>query len=297
MKKVFTIIVVLLVLTCAVFSFSACNKKDETKLPSTSYEKVQFALNGVESSLKGSVSKKATLNAGLVAFAESAPVLKLMAKNVSGDSLSTIYSAMSVEEVTDKPSFEYDEPPMIQFQYLKALYEEMGDNFEFGKKYSNTSTGSIYYDFKNRVSPEEEQYLNTYSFTCSVSLNIDNDDLINAYVGFDLTFTNNGVSRHEKMYVELILDYDMNETSPTYELSMNAITDLLDYQNDNEKYFDDEYDYVKVDKNSIKEWRKFGICSPTSLADYQKDDFVYKYSSLPIRFCGLKTAPLPSGIP
>lgn len=280
MKKVFTIIVVLLVLTCAVFSFSACNKKDETKLPSTSYEKVQFALNGVESSLKGSVSKKATLNAGLVAFAESAPVLKLMAKNVSGDSLSTIYSAMSVEEVTDKPSFEYDEPPMIQFQYLKALYEEMGDNFEFGKKYSNTSTGSIYYDFKNRVSPEEEQYLNTYSFTCSVSLNIDNDDLINAYVGFDLTFTNNGVSRHEKMYVELILDYDMNETSPTYELSMNAITDLLDYQNDNEKYFDDEYDYVKVDKNSIKEWRKFGICSPTSLADYQKDDFVYKYSSL-----------------
>ena len=286
MKKVFTIIVALFVLTCAVFSFSACNKKDETKLPSTSYEKVQFALNGVERSLNGSDTKKAALNASvsgdtkLVAFAESAPVLKLMAKNVSGDSLSTIYSAMSVEENTHKPSFEYDEPPMIQFQYLKALYEEIGDEFVFGTKYSNTSTGTICYDFENRMSSTDEKFLNEYSFTCAIVLDIDENDLITASVGFDLTFTNNGISRHEKMYVELVLDYDMNEISPTYELSMNAVTDLLDYQNSNEKYFDDEYDYVKVEKNSIKEWRKFGICSPTSLTEYQNEDFVYKYSVL-----------------
>ena len=257
MKKVFTIIVALFVLTCAVFSFSGCNKKDETTLPSTSYEKVQFALNGVERSLNGSDTKKAALNASvsgdtkLVAFAESAPVLKLMAKNVSGDSLSTIYSAMSVEENTDKPSFEYDEPPMIQFQYLKAIYEEIGNDFVFGTKYSNTSTGTVCYDFENRTSSTDEKFLNEYSFTCAIVLDIDENDLITASVGFDLTFTNNGISHHEKMYVELLLDYDMNEISPTYELSMNAVTDLLDYQNSNEKYFNDEYDYVKVEKNSI----------------------------------------------
>lgn len=287
MKKVFTIIVALFVFTCAVFSFSSCNKKDETKLPSTTYEKVQFAFNGVESSLNSSNAKNAALNnAGVIsdtksaAFAESAPIVKVMAKNVSGDSLSTIYSAMSVEEETDNPSFEYDEPPMIQFQYLKALYEEIGDEFVFGTKYSNTLTGTICYDFENRTSSTDEKFLNEYSFTCAIVLDIDENDLITASVGFDLTFVNNGISRHEKMYVELLLDYDMNEISPTYELSMNAVTDLLDYQNSNEKYFDDEYDYVKTEKNSIKEWRKFGICSPTSLTEYQNEDFVYKYSVL-----------------
>ena len=269
-----------------VFSLSACGNKNSAKLPTSSHEKVQFALNGVESSLKKNASKRMALNAsaktdfGRVAYAYGAPTAMLMAKVVADDSLSTIYNAMVVEEQTTNPSFEYDEPPMIQFQYLKALYEEMGNDFEFGTKYSNTSTGTIYYDFENRAPSTDEEFLNTYSFTCSISLNIDNDDLINAYVAFDLTFTSDGVSRHEKMYVELILDYDMNETSPTYELSMNAITDLLDYQNDSEKYFDDEYDYVKVDKNTIKEWRKFGICSPTSLTDYQDNDFVYKYSTL-----------------
>lgn len=284
MKKTGIVFMSLFMLFCVVLGLSACGKKD--KLPTTPYEKVQFALNGVESSLKSSSTKKLSLKSRLneemqsLSCADNASIVKLMARNIANDSLSTIYNAMVVEEKTSNPSFEYDEPPMIQFQYLKALYEEMSDKFEFGTKYSNTSTGTIYYDFETRTSKNEEQYLNTYSFTCSISLNIDSEDLINAYVGFDLTFTNNGVSRHEKMYVELYLDYDMNSSSPTYELSMNAITDLLDYQNENEKYFNDEYDYVKVDNNSIKEWRKFGICSPDNLTRYQNDNFVYKYSVL-----------------
>ena len=286
MKKIGTIITSLVMILFVVFGLTACGSKDKVELPSSNYEKVQFAFNGVESSLKNSNSSKklksnyASSDSKMLAISYGVPSLKLMANSVNSDDISTIYNAMVVEEKTSNPSFEYDEPPMIQFQYLKALYEEMGDKFEFGTKYSNTSTGTIYYDFETRTSKNEEQYLNAYSFTCSISLNIDSEDLINAYVGFDLTFTNNGVSRHEKMYVELYLDYDMNSSSPTYELSMNAITDLLDYQNENEKYFNDEYDYVKVDKNFIKEWRKFGICSPDSLNRYQNDNFVYKYSVL-----------------
>ena len=272
MKKIVKLLSTITILIVVLFGLLACSFGQ--KLPGSSHEKVQFALNGVESSLKESKSKN------LSDATNSAPTIKLMAKSISGDSLSTIYNAMEVEKITDNPDFKYDEPPMIQFQYLKALYEEIGEDFVFGTKYTDTVNGSIYYDFDTRTAPEEEKYLNNYTFVCSVSLDIDSDDLITASVGFDLTFINAGISRHQKMYVEMLLDYDMDQKKPTYELALNVITDLLDYEDSEEQYFNDEYDYVKVDKNSIKEWRKFGICSPTSLADYQNKDFVYKYSAL-----------------
>ncbi len=280
MKRLSATILSLLLILGTAFGLFSCGNK----LPTTVFEKVQFALNGVEKSLKSSKSSKLSHTSDIgteaAVLAYDAPIVKLMVQGVADDSLFTIYNALAVEEKTSNPEFEYDEPPMIQFQYLKAVFEATGEDFVFGTKYSNTSTGTIYYDFETRTATVDERFLNAYSLTCSMVLNIDSNDLITAQVGFDLTFTNNGVSRHEKMYVEMILDYDMNETSPTYELSMNAITDLLDYEAEDEKYFDDEYDYVKVEKNSITEWRKFGICSPVSLTGYQNDDFTYKYSVL-----------------
>ena len=86
--------------------------------------------------------------------------------------------------------------------------------------------------------------------------------------------------RNQIKYAELILDYDMNETSPTYELTMIDIDDLLSFESDDEKYISAEYDYVNVEKNTIKEWRKFGVCSPNTLANYQDNDYIYKYSVL-----------------
>ncbi|MBP5092247.1 MAG: hypothetical protein J6328_06835 [Bacilli bacterium] len=271
MKKVRSALTSSILLLGLLFAASACGQS--AKLPTSDREKVQFAFNGVEKSLKG--GKRRSLHKPM---ALDGP--KSLERGISGESLATIYEALSLEEETDNPSFEYDEPPMIQFQYLKALYEEMGEDFAFGTKYSYETTGSVYYDFATRTAPNEAEYLNEYSFTCSVVLDIDEDDLIAASVGFDLVFTHDGVSRNEKMYVELLLDYDMEKATPNYELSMNAVTDLLDYPNEDERYFNDEYDYVKVQDNSIREWRKFGICSPMSLTEYESQDFVYKYSTL-----------------
>lgn len=270
MKKSVRFIFAIILMIVVMFGLAACSFG--TKLPGTAHEKVQFALNGVESSLKG--SKRLSSND------DNAQIVQRLANSISGDSLSTIYNSMEVEKETNNPDFEYDEPPMIQFQCLKALYESIGDDFAFGTKYSDTITGSVYYDFKTRTAPEEEKYLQNYSFICSVSLDIDSNDLITSNVGFDLTFTHESEIHHEKMYVEMVLDYDMNDKKPTYELSMNAYTDLLEYEANDEKYSNDEYDYVKVEKNEIKEWRKFGICSPENLENYQSEDFAYKYSVL-----------------
>lgn len=286
MKKIGTIITSLVMILFVVFGLTACGSKDKVELPSSDYEKVQFAFNGVESSLKNSNSSKklksnyASSDSKMLAISYGVPLLKLMANSVNSDDISTIYNAMSVDKETSNPSFEYDEPPMIQFQYLKALYEEVGEVFTFGTKYTYNLTGSVYYDFKNRVATESAEFLQQYSFDLSIKINIDENDLISAIVEFDITYTNGGISRNQKKYAELILDYDMNESSPTYELTMIDIDDLLSFESDDEKYISAEYDYVNVEKNTIKEWRKFGVCSPEAFVNYQNNDYVYKYSVL-----------------
>ena len=181
MKK---IIAFVLGIICCI-SLAACgSNKDKVKLPSSNYEKVQFAFNGVESSLNSSNSSKKLKANNLsktdinLAMSYVEPVIKLMANTTNADDISTIYGALSVEKETSNPSFEYDEPPMIQFQYLKALYEEVGEDFTFGTKYTYNLTGSVYYDFENRVATESAEFLQQYSIDLSIKINIDENDLI-----------------------------------------------------------------------------------------------------------------------
>ena len=101
MKKIGTIIASLIMLLCAVFVLAACGNKDNAKLPSSNYEKVQFAFNGVESSLKNSNSSKklksnyASSDSKMLAISNGVPLLKLMANSVNSDDISTIYRQMT----------------------------------------------------------------------------------------------------------------------------------------------------------------------------------------------------------
>ena len=282
MRRIICSIIVFILVS---FGICACKNTDSKELPTSNYEKVQFAFNGVEKSLKNTNSSLMNLEAlkkmeetRLMSY--TTPALKMNEESMSEDDIQTIYNAMSLEKETSNPSFPYDEPPMIQFQYLKALYEEVGDSFSFGKKYTYTLTGDIYYDFSTRSVTENEEFLQNYSFDLSIRIDIDENDIIKAFVGFDLKYTNKGFTRNQKRYAELVLNYDMNDVNPTYTLAMKDMDDLLSYSNDNEKYINAEYDYVNVDKNVIQEWRKFGICSNEPLSNYQNNDFVFKYSVL-----------------
>ena len=140
MKKLLSVFVLLLV---CLFSLVAC-KTNKNKLLKTNYEKVQLAFNGVESSLSSSNNKMSTT-------VDNNIKTKRMAKTISNDDITTIFNAMEVIGETNNPSFDYDEPPMIQFQYLKALYEEIGEGFSFGTKYSY-SISHIYINVKKKDS-------------------------------------------------------------------------------------------------------------------------------------------------
>lgn len=255
----------------------------ETSLPTTDKEKVSFAFKGVEKTLKNPKASK-----------KSSHTLSRKNRISESEALNLIYSLEAEEMDMDFSEISVNEPPLIQFLYLKSVYDEVGNDFQLNTKYNYTMTGAIYYDFSVSDLENQEHPSNLrqdYVFDLSLVISIDEFNLISCQVCFDMTFKHDSDEHHEIMYADLLLNYDMSKTEANYELSMRALTDCLEYESDEEKYFHAEYDYVKVIDNGIYEWRKFsGVQTDRpiefneqyqSFRDYlAEEDFVYRLDNL-----------------
>ena len=218
------------------------------KLPTTNYEKVKFAFNGVEKSFK---NKKATNKMALL------PKRKIGGSNPSS-ALDTIFSLYTDEDKRDDfiDDFSYNEPPMIQFQYIKKVLEKIGNGYEFNKKYYDTLTGEMYLDIDTGLKQDnKDEYKYNYTFVLGININIDDNDLITADVSFDINLKKGNESYTTKWYGGIELDYDMANNSPNYVMSMVTENDEreLPYYG----HYTYEYDYVEVKNSAINEWRKF----------------------------------------
>ena len=181
MKKCLLLLLSAILILSAVFALSACGKKD--KLPTTDYEKVAFAFKGVEKSFKTVGNKSA-------ADAETFAVKRLLAG--SGDPLSTIRSVYTSGDSQGDVinDLEYTQPPMIQFQCLKAVLEKIGKGFEFGAKYYDDITGEVFVDVATGRDMSDDanknDYKYDYTFRLALQIDIDEADLIKADVSFDI---------------------------------------------------------------------------------------------------------------
>ncbi|MBP5446361.1 MAG: hypothetical protein J6Y28_09340 [Acholeplasmatales bacterium] len=249
MKRIRTIIFSIILTLGFVFMIAGCKKK--TKLPTTDYEKVKYAFNGVEKSFK----KPKTLDNS------NDDLLKLLSFNPTQNDLNSIKNIYTTGDnqgdVIDE--LEYYAPPMIQFQCLKKVLEKIGEDYSFGTKYYDQIDGTAYIDLETGTDKSKESnkesYALTYEFILSIDIIINDNNLINADVSFDITATQNNKNYHTLWYVSLILDYDMEESSPNYTLTMLTNNDEKEvvYRNG----YTYEYDYVEVVDSKIKEWRKF----------------------------------------
>ena len=128
-----------------------CNSN---KLPTTQYEKVKFAFNGVEKSFKSPKVVK-----------RNKPLLlkrnKIGGSNPSS-ALDTIFNLYTEEDKRDDflDDVSYNQPPMIQFQYIKKVLEKIGNGYEFDKKYYDTITGEMYVDIKLIQEPKKKKVMN-----------------------------------------------------------------------------------------------------------------------------------------
>ena len=258
MKKCLLLLLSAILILSAVFALSACGKKD--KLPTTDYEKVAFAFKGVEKSFK-TVGSKSADNAEIYA------VKRLLAGD--GDPLSTIRGVYttgdSQGDVID--GLEYTQPPMIQFQCLKAVLEKIGKGFEFGAKYYDDITGEVFVDVATGRDMSDDanknDYKYDYTFRLALRIDIDEADLIKADVSFDIRLVRGNEDVSMIWYVKMILDYDMTSTTPIYTLTMWTANDerQLAFRG-NYTY---EYDYVDMKAAGINEWRKFVLEPDTKL--------------------------------
>lgn len=254
MKKRYLFAVPLLFL-----SLTACGYK----VPKTKYDKVKVAFNGVESSfqkLESSSSKKASKPIGKVYYAPNG----FDGDTVGYDRLALLFlekdiKGHSVDELS------YSQPPMVQFQCLKKVFDKVGNGFEFGTKYYDNITGEVYVDFSTGFKDESKKSENKYNYDylLGIDVNIDDNDLIIADVCFDVKLSQDSKSYETIWYVKMTLDYEMSNETPTYKLDMHTQNDEKDLPFFNRYTY--ENDYVDVRENKINEWRKFCMHSSKKL--------------------------------
>ena len=227
---------------------AGCGSKGTT-LPTTAKEKVAFAFEGVEKSLR--TQRGGQKNLPIVA----------KDKKPTDSVIAELFSFMDEETETENPEFPYDEPPMMQFQYIKALYQAIGDDFTFGTIYSETITGTINYDFATAETTKKQNY----SMNLMLDITIDAKDLIVAHCGMDILYRDEQSVEHRQLfYADMELDYDMSRQDPNYTLGMYYVDDGSSFP-DEEAFATYEYDYAQVVDGKISEWRKASLSTDVAL--------------------------------
>lgn len=241
MKKILK----LMFFSSLLLSTTGCFRRNS--LPNNDYQKVKFAFDGVEKSfLEGKTSNKS---------ANKKTQNRYLANKETG--LSTLYSLFTDDDIKEDgiEKLEYNQPPMIQFQYLKKVFEKVGENYSLGSKYYDTIQGEVYLDIQPGKKSQGEENKFNYNFLLSLEINLDQSDLITADVSFDIELARGEETYSIQWFVSILLDYDMNKADPNYTMTMRSENDerALPYRN----CFIYEYDSVQVKDNEIQEWQKF----------------------------------------
>ena len=232
-------------------------------IPTSKLEKVKYAFKGVDTSFQ-KYSGGNRFNRAYEAEDAGGQASKI---DDDPGALDTILSTFTDQDIRGHSieGLSYDQPPMIQFRYLNAVLDKVGDNYSLGTKYYYDITGVIYFDLNTGeiLDGKEENKVN-YSFGLSINIDIDDTDFITADVSFDINLSKGAETRHTVWYIHMDLDYDMNSASPTYMMRMKTDNDEHELTYMREPYVI-EYDYVEVVNNNIKEWRKFCVSSSARL--------------------------------
>lgn len=248
---------------------ASCGGSGPEPLPTTDKEKVAFAFKGVDKSLRN----------------QRAANRKLLPLNAirTDEGVAEMYRQFDETRDVEAPDIEYNEPPLVQFQFIKQLYEAVGDDYALGTVYTTTVTGEVTYDFDTG---KYEGDLHRYSAEVDIYIGIDSKDYITAEFGMQIVYTApSGQTHEQKFYAYLGLDYDFERNEPNYTLSMRNSDDCSAYPED-QVYCSYEYDYVEVQEGAILEWRKAYVAANRKLIlDQAHPDFA-SYMNEGLEFSG-----------
>ena len=178
MKKVSKFLSGALFSLSLIFPLTACGQNGKN----SDFKKVQKAFNGVESSLREKQKAPVKRNSLHRNEINEGPSSAL-------DALSSLFESKGESRGDTIDDLEFNQPPMIQFQCLKTVFDSTGEDFTFSNKYYDTIKGDVYFDIntgeeKNAQSGDEYHY--TYDFLLSLGIKFE-DSLITADISFDIT--------------------------------------------------------------------------------------------------------------
>ena len=128
---IFTSILVVLVALSACLVLVGCNGMGLGGLPSSKLDKITFAFKGVEKSLTNQKAYTADNSANGLnwLFVRNVAAAEETAGVGNTSNVDVLIDLCDESNSVTEPEFKYDEPPMIQFQYIKALYEKVGADY------------------------------------------------------------------------------------------------------------------------------------------------------------------------
>ena len=257
-KHIFVLFSLVLVIVMLVATLSVMTGCQNTSKLNAKQQKIEKAFKGVEKSLTNQKPYTGTIQNGLFSLFAPAEVASADEGKSKVDQLIDICDENTT---VGEPQFKYDEPPMIQFQYIKALYEKVGGGYELGTIYKDRVTGKADFDFSKDDKGKSQDYV----ADVSIDIDIDSSDLITVHLGLVIVYTSGAETHEQRFYAELTLDYDMKKSEPNYELTMRYVDDCSRFADEKERTNTYEFDYVNVIDGKIKEWAKAYYNSPEKM--------------------------------
>ena len=187
--------------------------------------------------------------------------------------------------------FDYFDEPFVQFQYLKGVVDNEGENFKFGTKYYDTQTKDVFFRFDTCEIDATKDYQSLVNCDVIIGLDvkINTFNQISANVVFQNTYTlaESDISFTTNRYVNFLIDYDFSTEEPSYLLKAFTRNDELSAPYVG--YVTYQYDSIKVVNGLLTEFRRFNIetnkvFSPdeshSNFLDFVSDGISYRVDSV-----------------
>lgn len=237
------------VLLCFLFLISGC-KSNQEKSPSTSYEKVIFALKSVNEALKNPTLKEESTKKKRALLNSKGGEVELKAK------ITPVESAIKKEIL--KLCFENDRTLENAFdtnivEYAKIFMESIGESWNQNTVYSTSVSGTLEFNFDTYL-PGTDKYPYTMDFLLQVKL--DQAGIVNIAVGFDVSLTGEfaglGFSRYGEMKIVSTYDSKSND----FLLEVGAFQDYMKTPSDKSFYCYEKM-FIDVKKNVIQSYEDY----------------------------------------
>lgn len=173
-----------------------------------------------------------------------------------------VKSYLVKDKTTSAVGYDFASAPLAQFSLLKTAYEKIGRNFEFGKTYAATVSGSVGYDFYNLTKSDASEHSVPFEAVVMLKIDVTAENTVTAEIGLAYYYNRQTLNeRRQYLYTEFTIETDKTDDK-TFTFTAYTVNDSSDIDEDG-KYVTYSYDYYKAAGGKTQTKRHFYVTSPS----------------------------------